>query len=196
MEKNCVAKTKRMGPRESETSHALLDAVERVMRDEGYAAATSRRVAELAGVTQQLVYYYFNTIDEVLLAAFRRRTERGLVRLEEDIASGKPVRAIWADHNDATDARLTFEYMALANRHDGIRLETAKFLEKARDLQSQAIAKAYAENGFKGEPVSPAAMSFLIVAVNLLLSREKDAGMTAGHEDIEKLVEWVLEKFE
>ena len=43
-----MASKRRMGPQDSETSAALLDAVEHVLREEGYAAASSRRVAEVA----------------------------------------------------------------------------------------------------------------------------------------------------
>ena len=61
---------RRMGPETSETRMALLDATERVLRSEGYAAVSSRRIAQEAGLKQQLVYYYFHTMDELLLATF------------------------------------------------------------------------------------------------------------------------------
>jgi AcrR family transcriptional regulator len=43
--------------------HRLIEATAKLMRDEGYAAATSRRVAAEAGVKQALVYYYFPTME-------------------------------------------------------------------------------------------------------------------------------------
>ena len=87
-----MASNRRMGPQDSATSNALLDATERVLRNEGYGAATSRRIAAEAGVKQQLVYYYFRTMDELLLATFKRRTERALERLADDVASDKPIQ--------------------------------------------------------------------------------------------------------
>ena len=50
-----MATARRMGPSTSATSNALLDAAERVLRNEGYGAASSRRIAGEAGVKQQLV---------------------------------------------------------------------------------------------------------------------------------------------
>ena len=44
----------------------LIEATVQLMRDEGYAAATSRRVAALAGVKPALVYYYFDTMDDLI----------------------------------------------------------------------------------------------------------------------------------
>ena len=45
---------------------------------EGYAAATSRRVADEVGVQRALVYYYFPTMDDIYLAVLRRGTEARL----------------------------------------------------------------------------------------------------------------------
>ena len=49
----------------------LMEATAQIMRDEGYAAATSRRVAARAGVRSALVYYYFPTMDDLFLAVLR-----------------------------------------------------------------------------------------------------------------------------
>ena len=51
------------------------------MLEEGYAAVTSRRVAAQAGLKPQLVHYYFRTMDDLFLAAYRRRADQGLERL-------------------------------------------------------------------------------------------------------------------
>jgi AcrR family transcriptional regulator len=185
-----------MGPQDSATWNALLDAAERVLRNEGYAAASSRRIAEEAGLKQQLVYYYFHTMDELLLAAFKRRTQRGLERLEKDIGSDRPLHALWQDYTTAADPRLAFEYMALANHHDAIREEVAAFLNTARRLQSERIARAYADKGVTPAPISPAAAAFLIGCITLLLRRETDIGVTIGHDDVKTFVEWCLKHFE
>ena len=55
----------------------LLDAAEQLMLEDGYAAVTSRRVAERAGLKPQLVHYYFRTMDELFIEVFRRRAEAG-----------------------------------------------------------------------------------------------------------------------
>ncbi|MEP6867804.1 MAG: helix-turn-helix domain-containing protein, partial [Novosphingobium sp.] len=47
-----------------------MDATEKVIRDEGYAAVSSRRVAEVADIQQGLVYYYYESMDDLLIATF------------------------------------------------------------------------------------------------------------------------------
>lgn len=191
-----MATTRRMGPTTSATSNALLDAAERVLRGEGYGAASSRRIAEEAGVKQQLVYYYFRSMDELLLACFRRRTDRALARLEQDAASEHPVRAIWNTLSNASDGKLSFEFMALANHHDGVRAEVARFVSKSRRIEAKAIARLQAKPGLDPGPVTPAAAAFLLSSVSLMLGREAATGIDEGHQDVRALLEWALAKFD
>jgi AcrR family transcriptional regulator len=189
-----MASKRRMGPQDSETSAALLDAVEHVLREEGYAAASSRRVAEVAGLKQQLVYYYFATMDELLLAAFRRRTERALKKLEVDLATERPIDAIWANLNGSGDARLSFEFMALANRHEGIREEVARYVTLSRRMQADAIARQWREQGIDTGPVSPGAAAFLMYCATLILGRENATGIDEAHDEVRALFDRALTK--
>jgi AcrR family transcriptional regulator len=75
-----MAAPRRTGTEGSKTRFLLLDTTERLILDEGYAAVTSRRVANEAGVTPPLVHYYFPTLDDLFLAVFRRRAEEQLER--------------------------------------------------------------------------------------------------------------------
>lgn len=187
-----MATKRRMGPQDSTTSNALLDAAEHVMREEGYAAATSRRIAEVAGVKQQLVYYYFRTMDDLLLATFKRRTERALERLKEQLASDKPIELIWRDHAMRGDARLSFEFMALSNRHEGVRDEVARYILLARRLEAEAFAREMQRRGADMGPLTPAAVAFLISCVAMFMGKEAAAGVTEGHEDVCALFDWAL----
>ena len=185
-----------MGPRDSATSNALLDAAERVLRNEGYAAASSRRVAEEAGLKQQLVYYYFQTMDELLLATFRRRTERALAKLEVDAASMRPVKAMWETLSNSSDGKLSFEFMALANHHEGIRAEIARFVTTSRRMEAEVLDRLGAEERAKLGPVTPAAAAFLLSAVSLMLGREEATGIEEGHADVRALIAAMMARFD
>lgn len=191
-----MATQRRMGPADSASSNALLDATERVLRNEGYGAVSSRRVAEEAGLKQQLVYYYFRTMDDLLLATFRRRTERALAKLEADAASAHPVKAMWTTLSNASDGKLAFEFMALANHHEGIRAEVARFVIQSRRIESAVLARMGADKRAELGPVTPAAAAFLLSSVTLMLGREAATGIVEGHEDVRKLIEWALARFD
>jgi len=183
-----------MGAPDSATYNALLDATERVMRDEGYAAASSRRIAEEAGVKQQLVYYYFHTMDDLLLAAFTRRTTAALERIDEEAASGTPAQTIWESWNNTVDAKLVFEFVALANHHDGVREEVNRFGRIARKKHAAAIAREFKERGIEPGPLTPDALAFLLYSTALMLGRESAMGMSDGHDDVRALFDWVMER--
>ncbi|MFA7602970.1 MAG: helix-turn-helix domain-containing protein [Novosphingobium sp.] len=189
-----MSSTRRMGSQDSATSNALLDATERVLRNEGYGAATSRRIAAEAGVKQQLVYYYFRTMDELLLATFKRRTGHALARLAEDVAAERPIQAIWNNLTSHVDGKLVFEFVALANNHEGIRQEVERYIVESRRLETEAIARQFKQRGADTGPVTPRAAAFLMYCISLVLRREAATGITEGHEDVLALMDWALDR--
>jgi AcrR family transcriptional regulator len=188
-----MASNRRMGPENAATRSALMDATEAVMRDEGYAAVSSRRVAERAGVNQQTVYYYFQTMDDLLLAAFRRRTRSVLQKLEKAMAAERPLHAFWRTLGDPFDAALTMEYLALANHNELIRLETIEFGERLRRLQVSGLRERI---DLPSEELTPLAIVMAITYIGHLLGFEATLGIRGGHKDIRVLMEWCLRKLE
>lgn len=191
-----MATKRRMGDPQSPTAQAILDGAERVLQSNGYGAITSRAIAEEAGIKHQLVYYYFQDIDDLLLAAFKRRMAQGIERLRENASAGKPVRAMWESFTSAISATLEFEYMALANHHDGVRQEIVRFLTEARALEAAIIERAYREKGIDRPAISPNALAFLITYCSMSLVREKGIGCTVAHGEIEALFEQFLNTLE
>ncbi len=108
-----MASERRIGGPEAKNRGALLDAAEALMLDEGYAAVTSRRVAERAGLKPQLVHYYFRTMDDLFLAAFRRRTEQGLAAQSMILLAPNPLRALWTFLIENRDTALIMEKVVL-----------------------------------------------------------------------------------
>jgi AcrR family transcriptional regulator len=191
-----MASNRRMGPQNAATGAALMDATEAVMREEGYAAVTSRRVAERAGVNQQTVYYYFQTMDELRLAAYRRRTHRVLEGLEQALASERPLHALWHTSSDPFDAALTMEYLALANHNELIRLETIEFGECVRRLEVDKLAERISQTSPDPHAVSPFAVIMAITYIAHLLGFEATLGLRGGHREVRVLVEWCLRQLE
>ena len=191
-----MASQRRFGPRDSDTSNAILDATERVLRKDGYGAVSSRRVAEEAGIRQGLVYYYFKTMDDLLLATFQRRTERGLEMLQSELGENPTARAVWNYLSNKVDSRLAFEFVALSNHHAGIREEVNRYLAASRRMQSEAIGADAAAKGVDLGPATPAALAFLMYCATLVLARETETGLDAGHDDVQAAFAWLLDRFE
>jgi AcrR family transcriptional regulator len=186
-----VKAERRMGPPGSDNWHAMLDSAETILRDEGHAALTSRRVAEVTGVKQRLVYYYFRTMDDLIVEMFRRLSERELKRLSGAAGSGTPLREIWDVCIRTTDARLISEFMALANRIEGLKSEVVHFIEKSRDIQVAALTAALARSP-RASGLPPSSIAIIATSVALSVSREEQLGVSSGHEEVLELIQYFL----
>jgi AcrR family transcriptional regulator len=184
-----------MGPQNSASRDVMFDAVEQVLDREGYAALSARRVAEVAGFNHQTVYYYFQTMEELILGAFRRRVERSLQGLEAALASDQPLHAIWRLYSDSANGRLNIEFNALAMQNEALRAEVAAYLETSRAMQEAALAPLLKGRGLP-DAVAPLVPAMLILFVSNFLDREAALGVTKGHDDMQVFVNWCLGHFE
>lgn len=182
-----AAPKRRMGNIDSAMAQSMLTATEEVLKEEGYAALTSRRVAEYVGVKQRLVYYYFATMDDLIIESFRRLAIRDLERLRNSVSSDHPLHDIWDVGVNTADSRLVAEFMALAYRNEGLRVEVAKFIEDARDIQVAAIRKAIGNNDDLKE-LKPIALALISSSVALAMNREAAIGVTKGHQTVKRLI--------
>ncbi|HUD29989.1 MAG TPA: TetR/AcrR family transcriptional regulator [Novosphingobium sp.] len=189
------APARRMGPQGSEVWHSMLDGAEDLLREEGHAQLTSRRIAERIGVKQRLVYYYFHTMDDLVVALFRRLSERELKRLRAALASPHALREIWDTNVGSTDARLISEFMALANRIEDLRAEVIHFIEEARAIEIEAVEAALQRKGARSAIPAPA-LAIIASSVALALSRERQLGVSSGHEAVLEVVNGFLQTLE
>jgi TetR/AcrR family transcriptional regulator of autoinduction and epiphytic fitness len=167
----------------------LIEATARVMRDEGYAAATSRRVATEAGVKQALVYYYFPTMDDLYVEVLRTGAESSLEEMRAALADDDPLRALWLTNSNSRTAGLNTEFMALANHRKMIRAELASYAERVRDIETAAVTVVLRANGLDLEEFPPVAISMLIAQTARSLCNESAVGVTRGHDELRGFVE-------
>lgn len=191
MDGDRVRSERRMGPPGSENWHAMLDGAEAILRDEGHAALTSRAVAERIGVKQRLVYYYFRTMDELVVELFRRSAERELARIDGARSSDRPLREVWHICIDTADTRLISEYMALANHNDDLKVEVVRFIEDSRRMQIEAILAAM-ERSAGTSAVAPPGLAILATSVALAMTRERQLGVELGHAEAMAAIEALI----
>lgn len=174
----------------------LLDAAERLMLDEGYAAVTSRRVAEKAGLKPQLVHYYFRTIDDLYLEVFRRRAEQGLQAHQQALESAKPLWSLWRFGTNPASSRLTIVMMGLANHRKALRAEITYYAERFRNQQREAFVTALQRHQVLPHEVPPVVRSVLLTSLSTVMMMEDELGVTSGHAELLELVERYLRLME
>jgi AcrR family transcriptional regulator len=190
------APSRRIGAPGSKTRGQLVDAAERLMIEEGYASVTSRRVAARAGLKPQLVHYYFRTMDDLFLEVFRRRADENLARFERAVAEDGSLHTLWKLNTDPRGAAFTVEFVALANHRKSIRAEIARYAERFRAAQLDAMATALAEAGVGEDQMPPVAALLLMTGLAHVLALEGRLGVTTGHEATVSFVEQALARLE
>src|ERR1700684_954708 len=142
---------RRIGAADSKTRVQLLNAAEHLVLEEGYAAVTSRRVGAKAGLKPQLVHYYFRTMEDLFLEVFRRRADENLAYLERTVAADTSLRTLWRLNADPRGAAFMTEFVALANHRQTIRADIARFAERSRAAQLEALTTALEADGITAE---------------------------------------------
>src|SRR3954447_22213170 len=78
------------------TRNQILRAAFDTLEDKGFAAATSRAVAERGGFNQALIFYYFGSMDALLLEALDWTNERRLEKYRAELAETQSVDQVMA----------------------------------------------------------------------------------------------------
>jgi TetR/AcrR family transcriptional regulator, regulator of autoinduction and epiphytic fitness len=167
----------------------LIEATTHVMHDEGYAAATSRRVAARAGVKQALVYYYFPTMDDLFLEVLKAGADTALAQMRAALTDDDPIRALWRINSDPRRTILNTEFIALANHRKMIGAELKAYAERVRDMETAAVTLVLRANGVDLSAYPPVAIAMLIAQTARSLANEVAVGVTEGHKELRALVE-------
>ncbi|MEZ0357959.1 TetR/AcrR family transcriptional regulator [Mycobacterium sp. SA01] len=189
---------RRVGAATSKTRDALLDCVEKMMLEEGYASVTYRALAAKAGVTPSLVQYYFPTLDDIFIAAIRRYSERGIAHLTDLMQhrTDDPLRAVWEySWDEATGAMIT-EFMALGNHRKSIRTEIAAVTETVRKLQLDALVTKFGKNAKPIGDLSLPALQLLMSGLPKFLNLEKGIGVNSAHAEVTDAFERYIDSVE
>jgi AcrR family transcriptional regulator len=177
------------------TREALIEATAQILLGEGYAAATSRRVAAKAGVNPALVHYYFPSMDDLFVAVLRDTAENNLQRQRKAIAEAQPLHALW-QLNSASDAQLFTEFLAMANHRKAIRSEISSYATRFRDLEEGAMTLALKARGIDLEAFPPVVMSMIMGGLARMVLHEQGLGITRGHDQARAFIARCLASFE
>ena len=174
---------------DSTTRNTILDAAEALMVEEGYAAVTSRRVATLAGVNSALVYYYFDTMDGLFVALFRRGADRSFARLEEVLTSAHPLWEFWELIHDRSSSARTMEFIALANHRKVIQAEIAEYSRKFRISELELLSTVLAGYGLDLGQWPAASIVLSLSGISRFLLIEASFDVDVGHAETIAVIE-------
>ena len=175
----------------SAAEDALLDAAERVLVDAGYAAITTRRLAEEAGVNHGLVHYYFGSVENLLVRTLERFTERLVTRQRELYATDMPFLEKWRTamrylvSEDVAYQKVWFELQALAWNRPELQARVDRVNAEWRAVLVEALAEPREHYGIT-MPLE--VLVSLVITFNEGIMLERLSGVTEGHGE---LLDWI-----
>lgn len=190
--------SRRVGAETSKTRDTLLDWVEKMMLEEGYASISYRALAARAEISSSLVQYYFPSLDDIFVAAIRRYNERNLAFLTAVLKerAEDPLRALWEYSWDESTGALMTEFMALGNHRKSIQSEIAAVTENVRKIQLAALVAKFGKNARPISDLSLPALQLLISGLPKLINLEQNLGIKAAHADVTKTFERFIDEVE
>jgi len=175
---------------------ALLEGAERLLFESGYAAVTTRRVAEEAGVKHGLVHYYFGSMEELLTQTLERVANRLAEPLEEhyanpDLTFAEKWRIVaqdWIDQPTSRFPKILLELSAMSWNIPQLRQRVSAVYARFRAIFERYFGEAMREYGldesqFPLKVVAAAAGTFQLGVIV--------EGLSQFHEGHEELLTWV-----
>lgn len=185
---------RRVGTEASATRALILEAATRLIRDEGYGALSTRRVATCAGLKPSLVHYYFPTTDDLFLAMSRMGAEDSDRSMEEALRSPNPLLALWANLTNESRIAMGLEFMALANHRPAVRAQMAAHCEAVRQREIDLFTRLLGEKLAGPDGCEAEGLSLILAGIGRAIVVESGLGITTGHAQARAFVERWLER--
>jgi AcrR family transcriptional regulator len=144
------------GARSADTRAALVEGAIEALKTVGFAGASAREIARLAGCNQTLVFYHFGSVTDLLLAALDAISERRMAAYQgilEHAASMSDLvesaRSIFTEDLDSGHVTVLVEMIAGAKSVPGLGEQVA-----ARVAPWRAFAETAVRRGLASSPLA------------------------------------------
>jgi len=156
-----------------QTRAALVEAAIAALRENGFAGASAREIAQRSGCNQALIFYHFGTVSQLHLAALdavsAARDARYRAMVDESHSLGDLVRAarsVFDEDLDQGHVTVLVEMIAAAQFNPELRPEVAARIRPWRDFAADSVKDALA-----GSPAArllpPGELAHAVVAMYL-----------------------------
>jgi len=130
------------------TAQTIVEAALETLKAEGFAGATSRAIARRGDFNQALVFYYFGSLENLLVAALERASEERLERYRAAVSQVDsldaliPVMAdLWEQDKRVGHVRAISQMVAGAVNRPELRAQVVALMEPWRALAEETVAR-------------------------------------------------------
>jgi AcrR family transcriptional regulator len=155
------------------TRERVVEAAVETLKAEGFAGASARAIARTGGFNQALVFYYFGSVNELLVAALDATSAVRMARYREAVSTVdslpelfRVARAIYLEDLDAGHVKVLAELMAASTTFPELRAEITTRIEPWVQLTEDVIVRMLAGSPLEAALV-PHDLAYAIVALYL-----------------------------
>ena len=171
----------------------MLDAVERIMLVDGYAAVTSRRVEAESGLK---LHYHFGTLDDLFVAVVRRRGESNVALLADALDAAEPLRAWWKLLSEPAWQRVARRAHGCCEPPAALQAELAAFAREVRRMQIDALESLLVEYGIDSDLFPPALVAPTLQGLAFSMAHDKAAGFDTPQADASSAMDRLVDRLE
>lgn len=185
-----TAETDRRAVRGMETRRRIVAAARDVLVAHGHSGASTRAVAEAAGVNLSQVHYHFGSRQGLLLTVLEQENEALLERQRALFAAPGPLSEKWRLASDLLDTDLQSGYVRVLWELWAAGLTDPELAAGWRGAASQwrdlleSVFRAWAEDVDVALPMSPRAVATMVGNVFFGMEVELLAGMEGPHREV------------
>jgi AcrR family transcriptional regulator len=194
--------TDRRASRGEATRQRIIEATREVLIEHGHAGASTRAVADKAGVNLSQVHYHFGGRHGLLIEVFAQENERLLERQRALYAAPGPLSEKWRLASDFLDddlhsgyVRVLWELWAAGLSDPDLAAGWREAVRGWRELLESVFAEWVEEVGVE-LPITPRVMATLVA--NIFYGMEVDllAGLEGPHREVLDTIGALIERAE
>lgn len=187
---------RRNSEKDAETRELLIDTAVEILRTAGCNAVSARKVAARAGLSHQIVHYYFQSMEELLLEVIHRASIKHLDALRAARTAPQPLWEAWLLLNKKDSGRLEMEYLAIANQYPRAQQILTALRGEYRKEVVSLLSNELDKHQLKSGAITPSIAVTAIHAIARTMALEAAHGTLDGHDEIKALIEQHLEELE
>ena len=179
--------------RMASTKQRIVEAALEVLQDKGFAGASTRVIAARAGLAPGLIFYYFGTNHDLLLAALEHASQERLRRYRSQAAAASSLpellellERIYTEDRASGYIRVVSEVVAGSVAHPELGPRVVGLMEPWLEVAEEAAARAFAGTGI-GLLVTPRQLAY--AAVTFYLGANLLTQLVPEQEEIGDLLE-------
>jgi AcrR family transcriptional regulator len=134
--------------RGEETRRRILEAAVSALKTRGFAGSTSRTIAEIGSFNPALTFYYFGSVNELLLAALEHASRERLERYAQEAGGAgtatelvRLMKRIYAEDVESGFIRVATEMVAGAVAHPELGPPVVALMQPWIDLAEESFAR-------------------------------------------------------